>query len=94
MPRSKNQPASRASKKTPTPPSKTSHLFGGRPSKDRGSQITSERIADDLKAFHKAGGRIEKLGITRSLTRIDAAPDAPTGEAAAKPAADTTKPRR
>ena len=61
------------------PPSKTSHLFGGRRSNDRGAAVTSERIAADLAAFQRAGGRIEKLGITRTLTRIDpvAAPPTP-----------------
>jgi hypothetical protein len=33
--------------------------------------LTSERISDDLDAFRKAGGRIEVLGNTRVLTRID-----------------------
>jgi len=28
-------------------------------------QITSQRIADDIAAFHKQGGRIEVLGVTR-----------------------------
>ncbi|MDH5833967.1 hypothetical protein [Luteimonas kalidii] len=32
--------------------------------------MTSERIADDLDAFRKAGGRIEVLGTTRSLKKI------------------------
>ncbi len=33
--------------------------------------ITSERINSDLEAFRKAGGRIEVLGNTRVLTRVD-----------------------
>lgn len=36
--------------------------------------LTHERIADDLAAFRKAGGKIEVLGVTRLLTRIDATP--------------------
>jgi hypothetical protein len=39
-------------------------------SKSAGS-LTSERISDDLDAFRKAGGRIEILGNTRVLTKID-----------------------
>lgn len=58
------------------PPSKTSHLFGPRKPGDRGANVTSERIADDLAAFQRAGGRIEVLGITRTLTRIE--PEAKT----------------
>ena len=63
-------------KKAAIPPSNTSHLFGGHKTVDRGGGVTSERIADDLEAFHKAGGRIEVLGVTRSLTRIDPGGDA------------------
>lgn len=39
--------------------------------------LTHERIADDMDAFRKSGGKIEVLGTTRTLTRIDADPDAP-----------------
>ncbi|MBO9716404.1 MAG: hypothetical protein J7507_06240 [Pseudoxanthomonas sp.] len=39
-------------------------------SKSAGS-LTSERISDDLDAFRRAGGRIEVLGNTRVLTKID-----------------------
>jgi hypothetical protein len=53
------------------PPSKTSHLFATRKSGSQGAQTSSERIAADLAAFRKAGGRIEKLGNTPVLTRID-----------------------
>lgn len=62
-------------KKPPTPaqmpPSRTSHLFGRRKPNDRGAAVTSERIAEDLAAFHRRGGHIEVLGVTRTLTRID-----------------------
>jgi len=37
-------------------------------------QVTSARISADLEAFQKAGGRIEVLGVTRVLTKIDAPP--------------------
>ena len=30
----------------------------------------SERISDDIAAFEKAGGKVEKLGVTRVLQRI------------------------
>ncbi|HEX5662243.1 MULTISPECIES: hypothetical protein [unclassified Lysobacter] len=68
-------------KKTPIPPSNTSHLFGGRKTVDRGGGVTRERIADDMEAFRKAGGRIEVLGITRSLTKIDPGADTPAAPA-------------
>lgn len=32
--------------------------------------LTSERIADDIQAFRKAGGHIEVLGVTRVLTKL------------------------
>jgi hypothetical protein len=35
------------------------------------SAITSERINNDLETFRKSGGRIEVLGNTRVLTRVD-----------------------
>jgi len=52
----------------------------------------SERISDDIAAFEKAGGKVEKLGVTRVLQKI-----APTragetaSEASAKPAAAPRK---
>lgn len=58
-------------KKTNIPPSNTSHLFGSRKNNDRGANVTSERIASDLDQFRRSGGRIEVLGVTRSLTKID-----------------------
>ena len=51
------------------PSATTKHLFQKKP--DSARAMTSERIAEDLKAFRKAGGRIEVLGATRVLTRID-----------------------
>ena len=51
------------------PSATTKHLFQKK--SDPGRNMTSERIAEDLKAFRKAGGRIEVLGATRVLTRID-----------------------
>ena len=46
--------------------------------------MTHERIAADLDAFHKAGGKIEVLGVTRSLTKIDGDDSSPP-PAPAKP---------
>ncbi|TDK23810.1 hypothetical protein E2F46_09775 [Luteimonas aestuarii] len=40
--------------------------------------LTRERIADDMDAFRKSGGKVEVLGTTRTLTRIDADPGAPS----------------
>ncbi len=45
----------------------------------------SERISDDIAAFEKAGGKVEKLGVTRVLQKITpatpgATPAAKTGE--------------
>jgi hypothetical protein len=64
--------------------SKASHLFASRPA-GKNAAITRERIAADLEAFRKAGGQIEVLGVTRSLTRIDGG---------ATPASAPAKPRR
>ena len=33
--------------------------------------LTSERIAHDLQTFESAGGRIEVLGVTRVLKKLD-----------------------
>lgn len=66
------------------PPSKTSHLFSSRKPADRNA-ITHERIAADLEAFRKAGGKIEVLGVTRSLKKIDPEADATPQPAPAKP---------
>lgn len=57
---------------TPIPPSGTSRLFSGSKSSDRGTEMTRERIASDLAAFQKAGGRIEVLGNTRVLKPSEA----------------------
>ena len=64
--------------KTPDPiatsPSKARPPFSPQKAGERGSRntgLTSERIAEDLAAFRRAGGRIEVLGVTRTLTRIE-----------------------
>ncbi|GHA83303.1 hypothetical protein [Cognatilysobacter bugurensis] len=38
---------------------------------DLSRELTSERIADHLAEFRREGGRIERIGTTRVLTRID-----------------------
>ena len=57
------------SKTDPPASSKTGHLFSPRKAKDR-SDVTHESLSADVAAFRKAGGRIEVLGVTRSLLRI------------------------
>lgn len=68
MPRSKKPTSTPVA--PAVPPSKTSHLFASRPT-GKNTAITRERIAADLEAFRKAGGKIEVLGVTRTLTKID-----------------------
>lgn len=89
MPRAKTPTAPAAPQAAQAPPSQspqsqsnTRHLFaGGRKPNERGASMTSERIANDLAQFRKSGGRIEVLGTTRTLTKVDA-PAAPPPEAA------------
>ncbi len=45
--------------------------------------LTRERIAHDLEAFRKAGGRIEVLGNTPVLTKVETPEVAPPAKAAA-----------
>jgi hypothetical protein len=80
---------------TPAPPARspsaTRALFAPHKPGERGgrnAELTSERIAEDLATFRRAGGRIEVLGTTRTLTRIDG--DAPP----AAPAPPAPKRRR
>ncbi|QDA56187.1 hypothetical protein [Thermomonas aquatica] len=84
MPRPKKPAATPAP--SALPPSKTTHLFPSRKPIDR-SAITHERIAADLEDFRKAGGKIEVLGVTRSLKKIG--PDADDA-----PPTSPAKPRR
>ncbi|PBJ81750.1 hypothetical protein CMZ84_13730 [Lysobacteraceae bacterium NML93-0399] len=80
MPRAKTpSPAATTASQSPAP-SDTRHLFAGpRKANERGASVTSERIAHDLAQFRKSGGRIEVLGTTRTLTRVDApVAEAPT----------------
>ena len=87
-PKKAPQPAATATATAAPPmaPTKTSHLFGGKKSDGR-SAITHERLAADMEAFRKAGGKIEVLGVTQALRRID-----PIGNAAQPAAAPTAAP--
>lgn len=64
------------SKKDPSPRSKTGHLFASTKGKERPG-VTHETLSADIAAFRKAGGRIEVLGVTRSLLRIGRDGDEP-----------------
>lgn len=83
MPRPK-KPAVHAPAPPAVPPSKTSHLFAPRKPAERNA-ITHERLAADLEAFRKAGGRIEVLGVTRTFKNIGPDADATPQPAPAKP---------
>lgn len=67
---SRSRKTAPAARSATIPPSGTTRLFA--PRKPRiTATLTSERLAADLAAFRKAGGRIEVLGTTRSLKKID-----------------------
>ena len=51
----------------------TKHLFTRKQTSST-SQVTRERIAEDIDAFRKAGGKIEVLGVTHTLKKLDGAP--------------------
>lgn len=86
MPRKTNAPANTAAvtdaaapaakpapKATPAPStaakSGTGDIFR-KPKEDKRSALTHEKIADDLVAFQRAGGKIEVLGNTQTLKSI------------------------
>ena len=77
--------------KTPSS-GKTSHLFGSRKT-DQRAPPTHERIAADIEAFRKGGGKIEVLGVTRSLLRIGEQPGDPAPALPAKSAPSTQRRR-
>lgn len=54
-----------------------------KPKEDKRSALTHEKIADDLAAFQRAGGRIEVLGNTQTLKSIRP-PEAPAASASRK----------
>ena len=54
-------------------PSKNSNTVlrkSGKSGKQPAAHLTREQIEDDLAAFRKAGGKIEKLGNTNTLRKI------------------------
>ena len=74
------------------PPSKTSHLFSSRKVDGR-SAATHEGVAADIEAFRKAGGRIEILGVTRTLLRVGVEPGDPPPAPPARPVASKSRSR-
>ena len=54
-----------------------------KPKEDKRSALTHERIADDLVAFQRAGGKIEVLGNTQTLKSIRP-PETPAAAASRK----------
>ncbi|HEY1141393.1 MAG TPA: hypothetical protein VGE88_14500 [Lysobacter sp.] len=63
----------------------------GKPALDK--ELTHERIAADMAAFSKAGGKVEVLGVTPLRRKTDKDTNAATnnGAAAKKPAPSRTK---
>ena len=82
MPRKSTAPTA-APAAAPTPPaakSGTGDVFR-KPKEDKRSALTHEKIADDLVAFQRAGGKIEVLGNTQTLKSIRP-PETPAAAAA------------
>ena len=96
MPSPKTKPAA---KNQPTiAPSATSHLFADRKGK-QAPNLSHERIAADIAAFRKAGGKVEVLGNTPILRSVPfgkaTTATAPVAaKAAAAPAATAGRARR
>ena len=99
MPRKSNAPADAAAatdaaapaakpapKAAPAPSaaakSGTGDIFR-KPKEDKRSALTHEKIADDLVAFQRAGGKIEVLGNTQTLKSIKP-PETPAAAALRK----------
>lgn len=93
MPRKSTAPASApaataAAAPTPTPATPTAAKSGTgdifrKPKEDKRSALTHEKIADDLVAFQRAGGKIEVLGNTQTLKSIKP-PETPAAAASRK----------
>lgn len=73
---------------TAAPKPSTGDVFR-KPKEDKRAALTSERIADDLAAFQRTGGKIEVLGTTRTLKSIPP-PDATPAEAKQKTSSTKT----
>jgi hypothetical protein len=85
-----------AAKPAPTPaPVKRGLSLPARKPEQRTTGLTRERLSEHLDAFHKAGGKIEVLGTTRALQRIDAPSEPASSEAApSEPKKSAPAPRR
>lgn len=96
MPRKSNAPANAAAKDAvattpaakPAPAPSTAAKAGTgdifrKPKEDKRSALTHEKIADDLVAFQRAGGKIEVLGNTQTLKSIKP-PETPAAAASRK----------
>lgn len=72
MTRKTTTPASSNPTATTTPAPSASATFDvfRKPKDERKTALTHERIADDLAAFQRAGGKIEVLGTTYTLKSI------------------------
>lgn len=70
--------------------SSTTRLFKRKESESR--QLSSERIAEDLARFREEGGRIEVLGVTQVLKKLDGT--AEPGAAPARPVDGSRRGRR
>ncbi|MCK9489504.1 MAG: hypothetical protein M0Q42_08945 [Xanthomonadales bacterium] len=66
------------------PPSGTSRLFTSRKAGPMAAKMTSERIAADLAAFRRSGGRIEVLDNYRHRSSTEAAAPTPVASSRAK----------
>jgi hypothetical protein len=94
MPRKSNAPANAAATDAAAPAAKpapapstaaksgTGDIFR-KPKEDKRSALTHEKIADDLVAFQRAGGKIEVLGNTQTLKSIKP-PETPAAAALRK----------
>lgn len=56
------------SKPKPRPPQRKTSRDG---ESNQQKRLTSERITADLESFEQAGGRVEVLGTTRVLKKVD-----------------------
>ncbi len=95
MPRKSNAPANApaatdaaAPAANPAPAPSTAAKSGTgdifrKPKEDKRSALTHEKIADDLVAFQRAGGKIEVLGNTQTLKSIKP-PETPAAAALRK----------
>ncbi|CAA9329587.1 MAG: hypothetical protein AVDCRST_MAG71-1714 [uncultured Lysobacter sp.] len=67
-------------------PSTAARAFRGSKPSESSRDLTSEAIEAHLAAFRRAGGKVEVLGVTQTLKKIEmpAAPAAPAKPAARK----------